>query len=95
MKLKQLLNSSSLLIGLTLVLVAVLAKRETINGATSKAISKVIFNDDNYAEKYTVYEGSIYDGDTLRLIGNNEELKELNALFLQRFLLINIYHNDN
>ena len=75
MKLKQLLNSSSLLIGLTLVLVAVIAKRETINGATSKAISKIIFNDDNYAEEYTVKEGSIYDGDTLRLIGNNEELK--------------------
>ena len=75
MKLKQLFNSSGLLIGLTLVLVAVMAKRETINGATSKAIAKIIFNDDNYAEEYTVKEGSIYDGDTLRLIGNNEELK--------------------
>ena len=43
MKLKQLLNSSSLLIGLALVLVAVMAKRETINGATEQAIALCCF----------------------------------------------------
>ena len=74
MKLKQLLNSSGLLIGLTLVLVAVLAKRETINGATEKAISLVIFNE-KQALKWQVKAGSIYDGDTLRVVRGNEEKK--------------------
>ncbi len=75
MKLKQLLNSSSLLIGLILVFVAVIAKRETINSSTEKAIAKVIFDDDNDAEKWQVKEGSIYDGDTLRVVRGNEEKK--------------------
>ncbi len=74
MKLKQLFNSSGLLIGLTLVLVAVLAKRETINSSTTKAIALVIF-DDNHAEKWQVKEGSIYDGDGLRVVRGNEEKK--------------------
>ena len=68
MKLKQLLNSSSLLIGLALVFVAVIAKRETINSSTEQAIALVIFDDDNHAEKWQVKEGSIYDGDTLRVV---------------------------
>ncbi len=71
MKLKQLLNSSSLLIGLALVFVAVIAKRETINSASERASAKVIFDDDNHAEKWQVKEGSIYDGDTLRVVRGN------------------------
>ena len=72
MKLKQLLNSSNLLIGLTLVLVAVMAKRETINGASQQAIAKVV---EKQAEKWQVKKGSIYDGDTLRVVRGNEEKK--------------------
>ncbi len=74
MKLKQLLKSSSLLIGLALVFVAVMTKRETINGATSKAIAKVVFNE-KQAEKWQVKKGSIYDGDTLRVVRGSEEKK--------------------
>ena len=82
MKLKQLLNSSSLLIGLILVFVAVIAKRETINSASEKAITavpasliaKVVFNE-KQAEKWQVKKGSIYDGDTLRVKRGNEEKK--------------------
>ena len=75
---KKLFNSSGLLIGLTLVLVAVMAERETINSSTTKAISKVIkviFDGDNYAEQWQVKAGSIYDGDTLQVKRGNEEKK--------------------
>jgi endonuclease YncB( thermonuclease family) len=71
---KKILNNAGLLVGLILVLVAVIGKRETINNSTQKAIAKVI-DRENYAEKYTVKEGSIYDGDTLRVVRDNEELK--------------------
>ena len=71
---KKFFNSSGVLIGLVLVFIGVLANRKSINGVTEKAISKVI-PDDNYAEKWQVKEGSIYDGDTLRVVKGNEELK--------------------
>ena len=71
---KRLLNSSSLLIGLILVLIGVLGNRQTINNGVEKALSRV-FSKDNYAELWRVKPGSIYDGDTLRLIGNERELK--------------------
>ena len=71
---KKLLNSSSLLIGLILVFAAVLANRKTINRSTEKAIANVLFKD-NYAEQWRVKPGSIYDGDTLRVVRDDEELK--------------------
>ena len=57
---KKLLNSSGLLIGLVLVLIGVLGNRQTINRAIEGAIDRA---------------GSIYDGDTLRVVRGNEELK--------------------
>jgi endonuclease YncB( thermonuclease family) len=71
---KQLLNSSSLLIGLILVFIGVLANRKTISGSTEKAIASVLFKD-NYAEQWQVKPGSIHDGDTLRVVRGSEELK--------------------
>jgi len=72
---KKLFNSSSLLVGLILVFIGVMANRKTINDTTQKAISKVLFSNDNDAEEWKVKPGSIYDGDTLRVIKGNEELK--------------------
>ena len=72
---KKLFNSSGLLIGLILVFVAVLTNRKTINSSTEKAIAKVLLPEENYAEQWQVKPGSIYDGDTLRVIRGNEELK--------------------
>ncbi len=72
---KKLFNSSGLLIGLILVFIGVLGNRKAIDKGIQRASAKIIFNDDDYAEEYTVKPGSIYDGDTLRLVGNNEELK--------------------
>ena len=72
---KKLFNSSGLLIGLILVFAGVMANRKSINGVTEKAIANVIFDDDNYAEKWQVKPGSIYDGDTLRVVRGSEELK--------------------
>ena len=71
---KTLFNSSSLLIGLILILAGVMANRKTINGVTEQAIARVL-PDDNYAEQWKVKPGSIYDGDTLRVVRGNEELK--------------------
>ena len=71
---KRLLNSSGLIIGLILVFIGVLGNRQTINNGIQKTISKV-FLKDNYAEKWQVKPGSIYDGDTLRVVRGNEELK--------------------
>ena len=71
---KKLLNSSGLLIGLVLVFIGVLGNRKTINGAIEGAIDRA-FSSDNHAEQWRVKPGSIYDGDTLRLIGNERELK--------------------
>ncbi|HEY9766991.1 MAG TPA: hypothetical protein V6C71_00610 [Coleofasciculaceae cyanobacterium] len=71
---KKLFNSSSLLVGLILVLIGVLANRKAINGSTEKAIANVLFKD-NYAQQWQVKPGSIHDGDTLRVVRGNEELK--------------------
>lgn len=71
---KRLFNSSGLIIGLILVFIGVLGNRQTINNGIQKTISKV-FLKDNYAEKWQVKPGSIYDGDTLRVVRGNEELK--------------------
>ena len=71
---KKLLNSSGVLIGLILVLIAVLTNRKTINSSTSEAIAKVLFKE-NDAQQWRVKPGSIYDGDTLRVVRGNEELK--------------------
>ena len=71
---KKLLNSSSLLIGLILIFVAVLTNRKTINRSAEQAIANVLFKD-NYAQQWRVKPGSIYDGDTLRVIRGDEELK--------------------
>jgi hypothetical protein len=73
---KKLLNSSSLLIGLILVFAAVVTNRKTISKSTEKAIANVLFKDD-YAEQWKVKPGSIYDGDTLRVVRGDEELKRL------------------
>lgn len=78
---KKLFNSSSLLVGLILVLIGVLANRKAINGSTEKAMSSTSFAianvlfKDNYAEQWQVKPGSIHDGDTLRVVRGNEELK--------------------
>lgn len=71
---KKLFNSSGLLIGLILVFVGVMANRKSINGVTEKAIALVLFKD-NHAEKWQVKPGSIYDGETLRVVRGSEELK--------------------
>ena len=71
---KKLLNSSSLLIGLILVFIAVLTNRKTISKSTEEAIANVLFKD-NYAQQWRVKPGSIYDGDTLRVVRGDEELK--------------------
>ena len=71
---KKLFNSSGLLIGLVLVFIGVIGNRKTINNGIQKAISGVFFKD-NHAEAWKVKPGSIYDGDTLRLIDSERELK--------------------
>jgi len=71
---KKLFNSSGLLIGLILVFIGVLGNRQTINEAIEGAIDRV-FSSDNHAEQWRVKPGSIYDGDTLRVIRGTEELK--------------------
>ena len=71
---KKLLNSSGLLIGLILVLIGVVGNRKAIDLGIQKAIERVFFSD-NHAEKWQVKKGSIYDGDTLRVVRGNEEKK--------------------
>ena len=71
---KKLLNNSGVLIGLILVSIAVLGNRKSISSSTEQAIANVIFKD-NYAEQWRVKPGSIYDGDTLRVVRGDEELK--------------------
>jgi endonuclease YncB( thermonuclease family) len=86
---KKLFNSSSLLVGLILVLIGVLANRKAINSSTEKAMSStssaiasVLFKN-NYAQQWRrkasplgqVKPGSVHDGDTLRVVRGNEELK--------------------
>ncbi|MEM7757129.1 MAG: hypothetical protein AAF298_03225 [Cyanobacteria bacterium P01_A01_bin.40] len=71
---KKLLNSSSLLIGLALIFAGVLTNRKAINGVSEKALALVL-QDNNHAEKWQVKPGSIYDGDTLRVVRGDEELK--------------------
>jgi len=71
---KKLFNSSGLLIGLILVFIGVLGNRKSINGAIEGAIDRV-FSSDNHAQQWRVKPGSIYDGDTLRVIRGTEELK--------------------
>jgi len=71
---KRLLNSSGLLIGLILVFIGVLANRKTISSSTEKAIANVLFKD-NHAEQWQVKPGSVHDGDTLRVVRGDEELK--------------------
>ena len=71
---KKLFNSPKLLIALILVFVGILANRKTINGDIEKAIAKVL-PEDNHAEEWKVKPGSIYDGDTLRVVRGSEELK--------------------
>ena len=70
----KIFNSSSLLVGLILVFAGVMANRKAINGVTEKAIARVL-PDDNHAEEWQVKPGSIYDGDGLHVIRENEELK--------------------
>lgn len=71
---KKLFNSSGLLIGLILVFIGVLGNRKTINSALEGAIDRIFFKD-NYAQQWRIKPGSIYDGDTLRVVRGNEELK--------------------
>jgi endonuclease YncB( thermonuclease family) len=71
---KQLFNSSSLLIGLILVLIGVLGNRQKIDGVIEGTIDRVLFKN-NYAEQWQIKPGSIHDGDTLRVVRGNEELK--------------------
>ena len=71
---KKLFNSSGLLIGLILVFIGVLGNRKSINGAIEGAIDRV-FSSDNHAQQWRVKPGSIYDGDTLRVVRGDEELK--------------------
>jgi endonuclease YncB( thermonuclease family) len=71
---KKLFNSSSLLVGLILVLIGVLANRKAINSSTEKAIASVLFKN-NYAQQWQIKPGSIHNGDTLRVVRGNEELK--------------------
>ncbi|MEN9871990.1 MAG: hypothetical protein RLZZ171_2982 [Cyanobacteriota bacterium] len=79
---KKLFNSSSLLVGLILVLIGVLANRKAINGSTEKAIANVLFKN-NYAQQWRrsayplgqVKPGSVHDGDTLRVVRGSEEKK--------------------
>ena len=71
---KKLLNSSSLLIGLILVFIAVVTNRKAINSPIERAIINAL-PDDNYAEQWRVKSGSVYDGDTLRVVRGDEELK--------------------
>lgn len=77
---KLLLNSSSLLIGLILVFISVLGNRKTINGAIEGAIDSVFFKD-NYAELWQVKPGSVHDGDTLRVVRGQQELKVRRAWY--------------
>lgn len=70
---KKLLNCPKTLIAVVLVLITVLANRKTINGATEKAITKLLF-DDNYAQKWNFVPGSIDRGDSLKVVKGNEEL---------------------
>ena len=71
---KRLLNSSSLLIGLILVFIGVLGNRQTINNGLEKALSRV-FSKNSYAQQWQIKPGSIYDGDTLRVVRGDDELK--------------------
>lgn len=71
---KRLLNSSSLLIGLILVFIGVLGNRKTINSGIEKALDQVFFKN-NYAQQWQIKPNSIHDGDTLRVVRGNEELK--------------------
>lgn len=71
---KKFFNSSGVLIGLILVFVGVLTNRKSINSSTEKAIANVLFKD-NYAEQWQVKPGSVHDGDTLRVVRGQEELK--------------------
>lgn len=70
---KKLFNSSSLLIGLILVFIGVMANRKSINGFTKKAIALVLPKE-NYAQQWQVKPG-IYNGDTLRVKRGDEELE--------------------
>jgi endonuclease YncB( thermonuclease family) len=72
---KKLFNSSSVLIGLILVLIGVLANRKAINGTTEKAIASVLFKN-NYAQQWQIKPGSIHDGDTLRVVRGSDEYKQ-------------------
>ena len=67
---KKLFNSSGLLIGLILVFIGVQCNRSAIALGIQKAIERVFFSD-NHAEKWQVKKGSIYDGDTLRVVRGN------------------------
>ena len=73
-EMSALFNSSGLLIGLILVFIGVLGNRKAIDLGIQRAIELVFFSDER-AEKWQVKEGSIYDGDTLRVVRGNEEKK--------------------
>ncbi len=77
---KKLFNSTcgqvlcGVLIGLILVFVGVLGNRKSISSSTEKAIANVLFKD-NYAQQWQVKPNSVHDGDTLRVVRGQEELK--------------------
>ena len=71
---KRLLNSSGLLIGLILVFVGILGNRKKIDDVIGSAIAFVLPKE-NHAQQWQVKPGSIYDGDTLRVVRGDEELK--------------------
>ena len=71
---KKLLNSPKTLIFLTIAFVGVVTNRNQINGAIEKIIDNLLPKE-NYAEQWQIKPGSIYDGDTLRVVRGNEELK--------------------
>jgi endonuclease YncB( thermonuclease family) len=67
---KKFLNSVALLIGLGLIAYALLGK----NSPQSPQTSQPVAQQQSY-EKWNLKPGSIYDGDTLRVVKGNEELK--------------------
>lgn len=67
---KKFLNALALLIGLGLIAYALLSKNNTQSPQTSLPVAQ----QQSY-EKWAIKPGSIYDGDTLRVVKGNEELK--------------------
>ncbi|GAB4541963.1 MAG: hypothetical protein Tsb0014_34260 [Pleurocapsa sp.] len=70
---KKLFDSPKILIVLILIFIAVIVNRETISNTIKKAITH-FFSDDNYVEQWQIKPENVYDGDTLRIFKDNEEL---------------------